>query len=455
MRAQDTSVANAPTTNHTMLDHTPKSHGCSLAHDKPLHQKAVFPKTKVTPTKGTLALLKCLAAFCVLDSVSATAATGPAASAPFNSLSLTCTCSKEMIIVVLGCVLLLSATYPRSCNKQLDGYNQLPLHPVYPFSFCFASFTACFWLVVYTNLPGWFQPLVGLTVMSLAVLFAYFLFVLTLEWRGDMRQRVVRGHVKPKELHRGASSRLLHKQRPRLIQRPSTKAFDRLDARGVPREETLNLGNHTHNLQITEAEGLTMSKLRVPLLDFLWVWCAYRHLLHTSGFTSGCSYQTSRLVRLFIAPNAVLLWVTGVANLLLRQWLVRKGWIRRVDFSASQVRLTFQSLAHVSCTNACSRPHRRWQRSSSSSRWSSSTMCEPNAAAFHGKRTTRRLASLSGQTSPRWTSTVSSRFTRRCASSWTWMGAVSTRVGSRISPVRSGRSLLSRHRACTHDMLIS
>ena len=291
-------------------------------------------------TKGTL-LLKCLAAFCVLDSVGATAATGRAASAPFNSLSSTSTCSKEMIIVVLGCVLLSATLYSRSRNKQLDGYNQLPLHPVYPFSFCFALFTVCFWLVVYTNMPGWFQPLVGLTVMSLAVIFAYYLFVLTLEWRGDMRQRVVRGHVKEKHRTPRASSLWLHKQRPRTIQRQSTKAFDRLDARGVPREETVNLGDPTHKLQTTEAEGLTMSKLRVPLLDFLWIWCAYRptpapHIrLHIRLF----SYQTSRLVRLFIAPNAVLLWVTGVAHLLLRQWLVRKGWIRRVDFSASQAPL--------------------------------------------------------------------------------------------------------------------
>ena len=48
-----------------------------------------------------------------------------------------------------------------------------------------------------------------------------------------------------------------------------------------------------------------------------------------------------RIPRLFVAPNAVLLWVTGVAHLLLRQRLVRKGWIRCVDFSASQARQPF------------------------------------------------------------------------------------------------------------------
>ena len=186
----------------------------------------------------------------------------------------------------LSSVLLSGTSHSRS-PKQLDGlygYNQLPLHPVYPFSVCFSLFTVCFWMAVYTNLTSWFQPLVGLTVVSLAVVLACYLFALTLRWRGEMRQRVVRGHVN--EIHRRPrrpSSHWLHKQRPRTIQRPSTRALDRPDARGVPREETLNLGDHTHKLQLTDAEGLTMSKLRVPLLDFLWIWCAYRptRLLHT------------------------------------------------------------------------------------------------------------------------------------------------------------------------------
>ena len=60
---------------HTMLDHLTKAHGCSLGHDKPLYQKAALPKTKGTLTNGTLLLLKCLAAFCMLGNVTASEGT--------------------------------------------------------------------------------------------------------------------------------------------------------------------------------------------------------------------------------------------------------------------------------------------------------------------------------------------------------------------------------------------
>ena len=185
--------------------------------------------------------------------------------------------------LVLACVLAflfaLSGTlYLGSRNKQLCGYNQIPLHPVYPFGVCCALFTICFWLTVYTKLPGWFHALAGLAVVTLAVILACDLCILALKWRRHMRQRVVRGHVSNKQLtaetQRRPSSRYLHQQRPRLKQRPSTKAFDMLDTRGVPREETIALGNSAHNLQLTDAKELRMSKLRVPLFDFLWVWCA-------------------------------------------------------------------------------------------------------------------------------------------------------------------------------------
>ena len=249
--------------------------------------------------------------------------------------------------LVLACVLVLilllsGMLYFRSRNKQLCGYNQIPLHPVYPFGVCCALLTICFWLAVYTKLPGWFHTLAGLAVVTLAVILACYLCILTPEWRRHMRQRVVRGHVSNKhltaELQRRPSSRYLHQQRPRLQQRPSTKAFGMLDARGVPREETIALGNSAHNLQLTEAKELRMSKLRVPLFDFLWVWCARRPTpAYKQVPYSSCSHP--HFIRLFVAPNAILLWTTGVAHLLLRQWLVRKGWIRRVDFSASQAPL--------------------------------------------------------------------------------------------------------------------
>ena len=64
-----------------MLDHSPKAHGYSLGHDK----------TKGILTKGSF-LLKCLAAFCVMDSVGA----APAALPPFPSPSPTCGCSEEI-----------------------------------------------------------------------------------------------------------------------------------------------------------------------------------------------------------------------------------------------------------------------------------------------------------------------------------------------------------------------
>ena len=167
---------------------------------------------------------------------------------------------------------------PPGKQKQQRGYNRIPLHPVYPFSACFALFTVCFWLAVYTGLPGWFHLLAGLTVVSLAVALACYLFALTLGWGKDMRQRIVRGHASnkylTKKMQERPSSRYLHQQRPRTNDRPGTKAFEVPDARGVPRAETISLGERTYNLQHTEAEALRMSKLRVPLLDFVWVWCA-------------------------------------------------------------------------------------------------------------------------------------------------------------------------------------
>jgi hypothetical protein len=68
---QVSSLSSSSTTTHTMLDHSTKAHGCSLGHDKPLYQKAALPKTKGTLTNGTLLLLKCLAAFCMLGNVTA------------------------------------------------------------------------------------------------------------------------------------------------------------------------------------------------------------------------------------------------------------------------------------------------------------------------------------------------------------------------------------------------
>ena len=68
---QVSSLSSSSTTTHTMLDHLTKAHGCSLGHDKPLYQKAALPKTKGTLTNGTLLLLKCLAAFCMLGNVTA------------------------------------------------------------------------------------------------------------------------------------------------------------------------------------------------------------------------------------------------------------------------------------------------------------------------------------------------------------------------------------------------
>ena len=68
---QVSSLSSSSTTTHTMHDHSTKAHGCSLGHDKPLYQKAALPKTKGTLTNGTLLLLKCLAAFCMLGHVTA------------------------------------------------------------------------------------------------------------------------------------------------------------------------------------------------------------------------------------------------------------------------------------------------------------------------------------------------------------------------------------------------
>ena len=183
---------------------------------------------------------------------------------------------------------------PPGKQKQQCGYNRVPLHPVYPFSACFALFTVCFWLAVHTSLPGWFHLLAGLAIASLAVGLACYLFALMLTWSRDMRQRVVRGHTSnenlPKERKMRPSSCYLHQQRPRTNNRPSTKALDVPDPRGVPRTETVGLGDRRYNLEHTEAEALRMNKLRVPLLDFLWVWCApaVRCLLRTP--TSKAAY---------------------------------------------------------------------------------------------------------------------------------------------------------------------
>ena len=89
---------------------------------------------------------------------------------------------------------------PRGKQKQQHGYNRAPLHPVYHFSACFALFTVCFWLAVYTGLPGWFHLLAGLAIASLAVGLACYLFALMLRWWRDMRPRVVRGHTSNENL---------------------------------------------------------------------------------------------------------------------------------------------------------------------------------------------------------------------------------------------------------------
>ena len=183
-----------------------------------------------------------------------------------------------------------------SKQKQERGYNRIPLHPVYPFSACFALFTVCFWLAVYTGLPGCFHLLAGLTVVSLAVALACYLFAMTLGWGKDMRQRIVRGHASnkylTKKMQERPSSRYLHQQRPRTNDRPGTKAFEAPDARGVPRAETVSLGERAYNLQHTEAEALRMNKLRVPFLDFLWVWCApaVRDACSTRVLVYSCLY---------------------------------------------------------------------------------------------------------------------------------------------------------------------
>ena len=72
---QVSSLSSSSTTTHTMHDHSTKAHGCSLGHDKPLYQKAALPKIKGTLTNGTLLLLKCLAAFCMLGNVTASEGT--------------------------------------------------------------------------------------------------------------------------------------------------------------------------------------------------------------------------------------------------------------------------------------------------------------------------------------------------------------------------------------------
>ena len=63
------SCGSAHSTPHAMLDHTAKAYGYSLRNDKPLHPKT----TKGSLTKSKL-LLKCLAIYCVMGSVGATAA---------------------------------------------------------------------------------------------------------------------------------------------------------------------------------------------------------------------------------------------------------------------------------------------------------------------------------------------------------------------------------------------
>ena len=93
-------------------------------------------------------------------------------------------------------------------QKQQRGYNPSPLHPVYPFSACFALFTVCFWLAVHTSLPGWFHLLAGLAIASLAVGLACYLFALMLTWSRDMRQRVVRGHTNNENLPEERKKRL-------------------------------------------------------------------------------------------------------------------------------------------------------------------------------------------------------------------------------------------------------
>ena len=65
-----------------MLDDSPKAHGCSLGHNKPLYQEAVLPKTKGALTNGTLLLLKYLAAFCMLGNVTASDGTPWSAAPP-------------------------------------------------------------------------------------------------------------------------------------------------------------------------------------------------------------------------------------------------------------------------------------------------------------------------------------------------------------------------------------
>ena len=198
-----------------------------------------------------------------------------------------------------------------SKQKQQRGYNRSPLHPVYPFSACLALFTVCFWLAVYTSLPGWFHLLAGLAIASLAVALACYLFALMITWRRDMRQRVVRGQPRDEEnlttkTQERPCRRYLHQQRPRTNNRPSTKAFDAPDARGVPRAETIGLGDRRYNLEHSEAEALTMNELRVPLLDFLWVWCApaLRCLLHTR--TSIAAHTTDQLQMLISTTGMYL-----------------------------------------------------------------------------------------------------------------------------------------------------
>jgi hypothetical protein len=67
----DAHRSSSTTTLQTMLDRTPKAHS-TFEHDQTLHQqKAGLPKTKGTPTNGTLLVLKYLAALCMLGNVTA------------------------------------------------------------------------------------------------------------------------------------------------------------------------------------------------------------------------------------------------------------------------------------------------------------------------------------------------------------------------------------------------
>jgi len=252
-------------------------------------------------------------------------------------------------------------------DKQLDGYNQIPLHPVYPVTLCCVIFTVGFWLTAYSFLSvAWLHAVVAGVVGSASVLLVVFFFTMKALWEHEMLERVVRGEMNERL---SASSKGLHQQRPPLKDNLVTKKLKKAaglfsavkhalaraspvkassgqpeelrkarlagllmehrstirqlalksasgsvshDARTAPRLETSELGNHLNALQVEEASTLVMSKLHVPLWDYLWVW-------------------------LFVAPNATWLWATGVVTLLVRQWLEKRGLIKRTYFSAPQV----------------------------------------------------------------------------------------------------------------------